>query len=279
MVEYTCNTCDKKFPKKSNYEYHINRKNPCKLPMINNANPIFKCPNCPMIYTRKYNLDKHMFYHQEENERRERERKELEKKELEEKEIEDEKLRNELMAEMTQKNNNNPNINNNNTQNNINNLNNLNFQLTPFGKEDLSFITDEDCKKILGRGFNAVTALIEHVHFDEKKPELQNCYTSNNRAKYSLTYDGARWNLVETIDVINSLREVSEEFLDKKFDTLANKMGPQAVRKFKKYLENKNDKELIQRHKHDIKMFLYNNRKMIKHNGDLYEKQQKLLKQ
>jgi hypothetical protein len=277
MVEHICDTCNKKFDRKSTYDYHITRKNPCKPPNIDNAKDTFKCPNCPMIYTRKCNLEKHVLFHQEDNERREFERKEFERCELERKELErkaNEKER--LYNEMIQKN---PNINNNTTQNNVNNLNNLNLQLTPFGKEDLSFITDAECKKILDRGFNAVTALIEYVHFDEKKPELQNCYTSNNRDKYSLTYDGARWNLVETADVIESLREISEGFLDKKFDTLSNKMGIQGARRFKNYLKNKNDKELIQRHKHDIKMFLYNNREMVKKNRDLYDKQQKLLKQ
>jgi hypothetical protein len=29
MVEYICLNCDKKFDKKSNYDYHINRKNKC----------------------------------------------------------------------------------------------------------------------------------------------------------------------------------------------------------------------------------------------------------
>jgi hypothetical protein len=257
MVNYECNDCKKKFTKKYNYDYHVNRKYPCK-PIHINIKKTYKCLYCELVYTRKFNLDKHMATHKQE--------------------IEREKLLDEIIEERRQiiNDNNNPNINN--TQNNINNLNNLNLQLTPFGKEDLSFITDAECKKILGRGFSAVTALIEYVHFDEKKPELQNCYTSNNRDKFSITYDGAKWNLVETADVIQSLREKSEGFLDKKFDGLANTMGPQGARRFRNYLKNKNDKELIQRHKKEIKMYLYNNRDMVKKNRDSYDKQQKLLK-
>ena len=58
MVEYICNVCTKKFYKKSNYETHIKRKYPCKIPetKINlriqngsdNPNKIVRnqCPHC-----------------------------------------------------------------------------------------------------------------------------------------------------------------------------------------------------------------------------------------
>ena len=32
MVEYICSTCGKAFPRKSGYDDHLNKKNPCKKP-------------------------------------------------------------------------------------------------------------------------------------------------------------------------------------------------------------------------------------------------------
>ena len=72
--------------------------------------------------------------------------------------------------------------------NNMNNIhiqnkqiNNNTIKLVAFGNEDLSYITDTVCKKILNKGYMSVPGLIEHVHFDKNKPENHNIYVSNMR--------------------------------------------------------------------------------------------------
>ena len=92
MVTYKCEQCDKIFHKKSHYEYHINRKNPCtKLQKIDEQNCTEKhvqkideqnctekhvqncteiheiiklnnrkCPHCYKIFTRTSSLNMHL---------------------------------------------------------------------------------------------------------------------------------------------------------------------------------------------------------------------------
>lgn len=63
MVKYTCDTCEKDFPKKSNYNYHVNRKFPCKSPNIEPSGKLYVCNHCPSSYTRKCNLKQHLLTH------------------------------------------------------------------------------------------------------------------------------------------------------------------------------------------------------------------------
>jgi hypothetical protein len=63
MVKYTCDTCEKDFPKKSNYNYHINRKYPCKSPDIEPEAKLYACNYCPSTYTRNCNLKQHLLSH------------------------------------------------------------------------------------------------------------------------------------------------------------------------------------------------------------------------
>ena len=66
MVEYKCNRCQKIFNKKSNYKYHINRKNPCKInshnALTNDSQNVLKyeCHLCHKVLTRKSNLTRHI---------------------------------------------------------------------------------------------------------------------------------------------------------------------------------------------------------------------------
>jgi uncharacterized Zn-finger protein len=76
---YECKRCNKVFTKKSNYEFHINRKIPCKqiVSVVKIDNEIFEgpelnadnisdlpneyvCPHCDKAFTRKDNLMTHI---------------------------------------------------------------------------------------------------------------------------------------------------------------------------------------------------------------------------
>jgi len=76
MVIYTCETCNKSFPRKSTYNNHLNRKNKC-TPIVNptesGMNPTEsknthkeatvkhnQCQNCKKIFSTNSNLCKHV---------------------------------------------------------------------------------------------------------------------------------------------------------------------------------------------------------------------------
>ena len=77
MVVYKCNKCNKTFNRKSSYDNHLKRKNPCtpysaddskikpNVPKTeqsfqNRNESKFKCEFCHRTYSRKPNLNKHL---------------------------------------------------------------------------------------------------------------------------------------------------------------------------------------------------------------------------
>jgi hypothetical protein len=275
MVNYVCEKCDKIFIKKYNYVYHINRKFPC----TKTNNKIYSCSYCDLSYTRKCNLNKHLIYHSEAIEKQatlEYILEEMRQMREENKEIKEEnkdlKMSVSQLSLGTHTNNINT-INTTNINNNIININNVNVQLVPFGKEDFTSIPETHTKHILSRGFEAIPTLIKYIHFNKKKPQYHNCYISNNRDKYSITFDGTKWNLVETIDVVNTLRDNSQCYLEDKFEFYYDSLEEPTIIKFKNFLAHKDTDELAKRYKETIKLLLYNNRDMVIALRDLQEKQ------
>ena len=115
-------------------------------------------------------------------------------------------------------------INSNNTNTQINN----HFNIVPFGKEKLDeIIGEEECKKILFRGFEAVPQLIENVHFNQNRPEYHNCYIPNIRGKYAIVYDGKNWKLENSMDIIEILTDNNKEFLERKFEDFYDSLDSQ----------------------------------------------------
>jgi hypothetical protein len=144
------------------------------------------------------------------------------------------------------------------TTNNIQN----NIKLCAFGKEDLSHITDEVYKKIFVKGFHSVLEFINKVHFDEKKPEHCNVYISNIRDKYAMIYDGNDWILKNQDNVLSYLLELKKDNLIDKFDGLLEKLSDRTINKFKRFLDKEDDDEVINSIKQDIKLLLYNKKKI-----------------
>jgi hypothetical protein len=146
---------------------------------------------------------------------------------------------------------------NNNT---INNVNIMAFNSN--GWE--SVMTEEACKRILRTGFKAVPNLVEHIHLNEGFPALQNCYIANFRGKYAMTHDGKSWKLVEVGDVIEKLREDKQDYLALKFDEYRKSLDDVTIKRFDKFLVEKDTDVVINQQKEDIKLLLYNNGGMVK---------------
>jgi hypothetical protein len=129
-----------------------------------------------------------------------------------------------------------------------------------------SFMTEEACKKILKTGFKAVPNLVEHMHLNEKFPALQNCYIANFRGKHAMTHDGKSWKLVETCDVIEKLREDKQDYLELKFDEYRKSLDDVTIKRFDKFLVEKDTDVVINQQKEDIRLLLYNNGGLAKKN-------------
>ena len=148
----------------------------------------------------------------------------------------------------------------------------MNVKLLAFGKEDMTHLVDEVYKKILNKGFKSVPALVEYVHFNKNQPQNHNIYISNMQNNYVLVYDGVDWNLKERNDILQQLTEDKIDILSEKFDELVERLDEPTIKKFRRFLNQKDDNEIIVRIKNDLKLIMYNKRKMAEKTRELLEK-------
>ena len=151
-------------------------------------------------------------------------------------------------------------LNNKTINNNL--QNNFNIRLVAFGQEDLSYLTEKTCKFIMKKGFQSVPKLIEHVHFNKNRPEHHNIYIPNMKDMYAMTFDGECWNLIEKSEIIDQLFDDKKLFLEEKFDQFFNSLEDITKKKFKRFLDQQEEDEVKNNIKKDIKLMLYNKRKI-----------------
>ncbi len=198
---YTCYRCNKEFNQKSNYNYHLNRKNPCKnnnnivdtnnIEIIQNLNNTsnsinntsnstnkLSCKYCNRVFTRsdallchtrnrcKIKKDKYTLL-EEENKKLKEENKLL-KKQL----ILSPKTKSKITIE------NQSNIEN---QTNITQINNITIN---FGDEDMSKLTEEEILTSLKSLSKCFQTFVKTVHLNSRLPEYNNILINNMRSNY-----------------------------------------------------------------------------------------------
>ena len=240
MVEYTCERCLCSFNKKSNYMRHQNRKKQCSKVIIQDS----ESNNTDLLLNKIKDMEQKM--------------KDMEKDTINMKKIID--RQNKTITKYEK-------CNIDNSTNNIDNSTNV-INVIAFGKEDLSFITDANYKQIMNRGYAAPCILTEHIHYNKDRPENHNIYVSNKKdKKYIHVFDGNKWNVRLTKDIIEELKLNASELIKSKIDLLDpnNKQEANILKKIKRFIESyeKDDKNLNDFDKNYELMF-YNNRDMVK---------------
>jgi len=291
MVEYKCDRCAKLFNKKYDYTSHINRKFKCaenlqKLTEINqnlpkSENSNHKCNYCGKEFCNKYTLERHLndrckIKKDDTNKKEEifqlllKKMEDSNKKQIDELKNEIIKLKKEIANKHNTTNTNNSTMNNIGNQiNNTNNTNNqqniikqLNINLVAHGKEDLSFLTEERLKTLFYKGFKSIENLTEMVHFDKNRPENHNIYISNIKDTYVMKYDGDDWKLMNRENCLQDMYEDKSDYLVEKFEELQPKLNEQTIKRFSNFLNKRDDDKIIEQTKKEIKLILYNNRKI-----------------
>jgi hypothetical protein len=279
------------FDKRSNYETHINRKFPCGLPLsealiippkITETLPkiliayksneeTYKCNYCTMSFSRKDNLSRHLKNICKIKKADEASKEDIFKKLLEGYELlkkENQEMKKKITVLETKSTTTTNNIEKqqiNNTTIDKQQINN-NIKLIAFGKEDLSYITDSVSKEILKKGYQTLPYLIEYAHFNEEKPEYHNIYKPNIKSDKVMAYDGDNWNLHFEEDIMDKLKGWGCQYIDEKFKDLVDKklINEAAIKKLKRFIENRDDEPQKTILDNDIKLILYNKRNIVK---------------
>ena len=109
------------------------------------------------------------------------------------------------------------------------------IKIIAYGKEDTSYITDDEYETLINKGFKSVPNLVEFIHLNENKPENQNIYVSNMRDNYVLVYDGEQWLMRERDDVLQEMIDNKTDILNEKFDELIRKLDERTVKNLKDF--------------------------------------------
>ena len=160
------------------------------------------------------------------------------------------------------------NINNSiNVQGNLNNTI-LNFQLLNHNHTDYDFLSEKDFIHCIKQNNHCVKALIEKVHFNEKKPENMNIFISSIKGKFIVVYRDNKWQIRDRKQQIDDLYETNELLLENWYDEYNDKY-PHIIESFTRYLKNKEtNNDFINHVKYEILMMLYNKRDIVTENNE-----------
>jgi hypothetical protein len=144
------------------------------------------------------------------------------------------------------------------------NINNATINLVAYDETDGNKLGNNDILQCMKKKINCVPAIIENVHFNNKRPEHMNILLENHRDNYIKIFNGKKW-------VLMSKEEVIEDLIDKNncllFQTVEawkkrNKFTSE-INKFSKYIDAVEDEDNIDKIKEKVVIILYNNRDKV----------------
>jgi len=301
MSNYYCFVCEYDAKQKSNYDKHLNTKkhktriseSHQKSPKVNQKStfsqllvnqkstffstpptPItkFQCKYCDKCFKFKQSMYKHIKYTCKKN--KDEDFQELarllnEKDKqivLKDKQIDkqlalrDKKM--EIMQKQIDKLTNKLQIQNIN-QGIVQNFNNtINIQVLNHSDTDYSHLTPKDYITCIKDCNKCVKTLIEKVHFNTNKPENMNIYLSNIKGKYLMIYKDNVWQIQDKKTQVDDLYDNNEFVLEAWYDEYKEKY-PDIIASFQRYLQNRDEDEMLNNIKEEILVMLYNKRQMI----------------
>lgn len=145
----------------------------------------------------------------------------------------------------------------------------MTINIIAYGREDTTFLTENEVKKMVMLGYQSIPKYVEIVHCNDSKPENKNIYIpSKKNMNKVMVYDGSKWKL-RSSKVINELYVNGIDFIEGKFEELKDqgKIPQSAIRRLENVFNQmnnndneKNDQEYRKKINDEIKLVLYNNR-------------------
>ena len=220
-----------------------------------------KCNFCNKLYSRQDNLNRHYKSCKEKNKIDEANNSMNELVKILNEQIKEQKeqleKRDKQINELIKK----AGIQNSTITNNIQN----NIKLLAYKDTDISKISDKDIMKCINHSNMCVPHLIKMIHLDPKKPENHNIYISNLKNGYIMMYDGNKWNTLNRDDIITDMIDDKQNIIEEKIEdwVTKGKEYPELMKKFERYLDKRDNNEILNKIKDEIKLMLYNNRNLI----------------
>lgn len=237
---YICENCSKVYVRKDHYESHLNRKTDCMKGLNGGKGVRLECPHCHKGYSRIDSLNRHIKLSC------------LAKRQISEIVDKNDELKHTIseqhemiqnltkMLEKAISKAGNRTMNQNNFQQNTvnqNNIYNQNIYIKEYGKEDLSYITKENMKKVLQHPSKSLEEFTKLVHFHSDHPENINVMLFNKRTKQIMVFQDGKWNLKNCDKFIDGF--VGDKF-DQLYDILEihkNEINDDKIELFEKFAD------------------------------------------
>ena len=256
-MSFPCSNCDKAFTTNQSLQYHIKNK-------VCDSKGENKCKYCAKTFTTRTSMYRHIRKSCQQKAGIDAERDMIYSKlvEMEEKAKSMETKYNSLLKKMHKIDKSPHETTINNTNCNINNGTVNNIYLVGYGKEDLSRIDHEDLLRGIKMGFNSTLKLIDTVHFNPKYPEFHNVYISSMKNKYAMMYDGNDWTLVMKDYLIDKMYDDKRNYIEENLDEFIASLTVSQQNAMHRWLNADDTHPYISTIKNDIKLLLYNKRKL-----------------
>ena len=153
------------------------------------------------------------------------------------------------------------------------NITNTVVNILPFECENLYSHYPDEMKliKYYNSGYQSVIKLIEDTNFDINKPQFHNVFITNLRSNEAHVFEDGAWTTQNQDETVERLFSDKSLFLTENFKEAANRLNSSVVNKFSKF-KDETDPDTLKRLKHDIKMMLYDKRKIPQATRIAYEK-------
>lgn len=254
MSIHRCKLCKKAFQRQANLNYHSNNK-VCEKEQKDDVKKTYKCKYCDKNYTTPQSLSRHINHICKIKINHENDKKEIYQRLLN-LENENKDLKKEVV-ELKKA---------NVVINNIHNTNNgivATINLIGYGNEDMSKINKTDIIKAIQQGFKSTLKLTEYVHFNPNYPEYHNIYIANVKNKYGMMYDGTDWKLLTKDKLINMIYDDKKNYIEENLDEFVESLSDSRQKALQRWLEIDDENEKITEIKDEMKLLLYNKRKVV----------------
>jgi hypothetical protein len=226
IMSLHCDTCSKTYSSKQAYSRHLASKNH-KL-RLDKKNKLFTCP-CGNTYLHKQSLYNHKLkcnYDDSLTVTTVSEDSKDEQIESLQKEIESLKLAAKQQKPTMIQNANEINNTTNNTQN---------IHINCYGKEDLSYITNEFMKQLVNAPFTSIQTLTRHIHFNDEHPENQNVKVTNKKLPYASIHKDGKWQITDRSKLTEDIMQKKYSMIDTKYEEVAPSLSDRKKDRFERF--------------------------------------------
>ena len=244
---YDCAVCARTFSRKYHFDRHITTKKHIDKTENNEINPspkkTFSCVNCSKSYLHRSGLSKHRNQCKEKNSVPIEEVEEMKSQFEKEKEAMQKKIEELILSQ------------NNHTNNNIGTQ--VNITINAFGKENVDYITDKQCLKIVNQVFNSIPAAAQIVFFNPEHPENHNIKIPNKKEPYAMIMkDDQTWEMTDRKKAIETMTQKSFGIAEESYGKVYERITSNKRETFEKFMNKMNDQDstLWSRFKKELEM-------------------------